>query len=177
MYQNRLARLLRSKSDFLKIKLCLTDENLHKHRLLDSRFGLGKYWPDKLVAPAEGEGTSGAVRVTEGEGPKETSVPKDQSLPQIPSPLDSAIAQELTDEQTIKELSKLPIPEDVYSSQDFGDDPFFSTMDETDAPVQEKDKEQTSLAPGPGLLGSYMGCTSHMHFSPQHSLHYGHSKF
>ena len=65
VYNNRLSILLQSRSDFLRIKKCITDENLHKHHLLDIRFGLGAGGkPHRYVPPTEGEGTSQAVETT-----------------------------------------------------------------------------------------------------------------
>ena len=60
-----MSRLLKSNYDFLRIKKCIADENLHKHHLLDIRFGLGAGGkPYKYIPPTEGEGTSQAVKTT-----------------------------------------------------------------------------------------------------------------
>ena len=163
MYSNRLSLLLKSKSDFLKIKKCITDENLHKHRLLDIRFGLGAGGkPYKYVPPTEGEGTSRAAetikfrkspspiviqddedlniyRGEEARGDKSKEIPVSPGgFPSRASlPIKPAAPDDLTEEQLFKELSKIPLPDDVYTQGDFEVEPFFPASEETTVPVEE----------------------------------------
>ena len=165
MYSNRLSLLLKSKSDFLKIKKCITDENLHKHRLLDIRFGLGAGGkPYKYVPPTEGEGTSQAAETTKlHKSPSplinqddedlnvyrgdEARANESKEIPASPRgfpsraslPVKPAAPDDLTEEQLFKELSKTPIPDDVYTQEDFEGEPFFPISEETTVPVEERE--------------------------------------
>ena len=151
MYSNRLFLLLKSKSDFLRIKKCITDENLHKHRLLDIRFGLGTGdEPYKYVPPAEGEGNSQAAETTKLHKSPSLIINQDdedlnvyrgdearadefKEIPASPRgspsrvslPVEPTALDDLTEEQLFKELNKIPIPDDVYTQEDFEGEPFF----------------------------------------------------
>ena len=179
MYSNRLSLLLKRKSDFLKIKKCITVENLHKHRLLDIRFGLGAGGkPYKYVPPAEGEGTSQEAETTKlHKSPSpiinqddedlnvyrgdEARADESKEIPASPRgfpsraslPVEPVAPDDLTEEQLFKELSKIPLPDDVYTQEDFEGEPFFPISEETTVPVEERETTQTSLTSGPGLLG------------------------
>ena len=170
MYNNRLSILLQSRSDFLRIKKCITDDNLHKHRLLDRKFGLGTGGkPYKYVPPTEGEGTSQVVETTKfRKSPSPIVIQDDEDLnvyrgdesrgdasKEIPTfaPMDTVGDDELTEEQLFDELNKIPLPDIEYTEKDFGEEPFFSAPEEAADSARGRETGQTSLSPGPGLLG------------------------
>ena len=71
----------------------------------------------------------------------------------ISTPIETAAPDDLTEEQLFDELSKIPLPDDVYTERDFEGEPFFPASEETVTPIREKETTQMGLTPGPGLLG------------------------
>lgn len=182
-YKNRLSRLLKSKSDFLKIKKSITDENLHRHHLLDIRFGLGAGGkPYKYMPPAGDEGTSGAAKAVDlpkspsphidqddedlnapkggevrGNDPKKIPDSEGQSSPKALPPTGPTSHEELTEEQILGELDKIPLPDEFYTQEDLGNEPLFPDPDEAALLVGDKENIQTSQALDSGPLGGLHG--------------------
>ena len=130
------------------------------------------------MPPTEGEGTSRAAETTKfRKSPSPIIIQDDEDLnvyrgdearadesKEIPAspggfpsraslPVETAAPDDLTEEQLFKELSKIPIPDDVYTLEDFEGEPFFPISEETTVPVEERETTQMSLTSGPGLLG------------------------
>ena len=130
------------------------------------------------MPPTEGEGTSQAVETTkfrkspspiviqddedlniyrgdEARGDKSKKIPVSPvGFPSRASPLiEPAAPDDLTEEQLFKELSKIPLLDDVYTERDFEGEPFFPASEETIAPTRGRETGQMSLSSGPGLLG------------------------
>ena len=68
-------------------------------------------------------------------------------------PIEPAAPDDLTEEQLFKELSKIPLPYDVYTQGDFEGEPFFPASEETTVPIREQETTRMSLTSGPGPLG------------------------
>ena len=82
-----------------------------------------------------------------------TSPRKSQFLRGASPPIEPAAPDDLTEEQLFNELSKIPLPDDVYTEGDFEGEPFFPASEETTVPIRGQETIQMSLTSGPGLLG------------------------
>ena len=69
------------------------------------------------------------------------------------APMETVGDDELTEEQLFDELNKIPLPDIEYTEKDFGEEPFFSASEEAADLARGRETGQTSLSPGPGLLG------------------------
>ena len=190
---DRMHRLLNGDQKFLTVDEVLKDEYLHFHGLLSVFRSIGHgtvpyaYIPPVETVPEIGQGsgiTTAALQASPSpsstqddelanlaekhrEGyiaPEETTSP-DKSKSFQESPLRASEGDvPSTDEHIFQGLGDLPLPETIYTSEDFRKDPLVFTSSEETTPAKAKEPARTSLASDSGWLGGHthhIGCTLH----------------
>ena len=182
VFFDRMHRLLNGDQKFLTIDETLKDEYLHFHGLLSVFRSIGHgtvpyaYIPPVEVVPETGEGlgiptaplhTSPSPSSTQDDelanlaekhregyiAPEETtSLEKSKSSQESPLHASEGDAPS-TDDQIFQGLGDLPLPETIYTSEDFRKDPLVFTSSEETTPAKAKEPARTSLASDSGWLG------------------------